>query len=120
MNSLLLGDFSAPVNSSINGRGIPHLKLTRQERIALAADVASGVQHVDLSLAQTCAILGVSPAAVRAELKARVATGGNGHAVDIEKKFVETWDLLSDAQRRKMFQKIGPAEVWDILSSVVG
>jgi hypothetical protein len=121
MNSLLNGDFSPLVNgSAINGRGVKHLKLSREELIALAADVASGVRPIDLSLAQTCAVFDVPPAAVGAELKARAATNGNGHAPDIEKRFVETWDLLSDAQRRKMFQKIGPAEVWDILSSVVG
>ena len=107
MNDLLNGDFSAPVNgSAINGRGVKHLKLSREELIALAADVASGVRPIDLSLRQAADMFGVSPAAVSAELKARAATDGNGYALNIEKRFVETWHLLSDAQRRKVFREI--------------
>jgi hypothetical protein len=120
MNYLLNGDLSPVVNgSAINGRGVKRLKRSRQELIALAADVASGVRPVDLSLTQTCAVFDVSPAAVSAELKRRAANGNGNGSPDIERRFVEAWEMLSDAQRRRAFREIGTAEVWDILSSVV-
>jgi len=120
MNTLLNGNFSAVNNASaINGRGIKHLKLSRRERIGLAADVASGVRPLDLSLAQTCTLFDVPPAVVSAELKARADGNGNG-ATNIEKRFVETWELLSPAQRKRVIRTVGVAEVWDVLANVVG
>ena len=61
---------NASVNGgAINGRGVKHLKLTRQERISQAADVATGEKQIDLSLGQICLIFNVTPAALRAELR---------------------------------------------------
>jgi hypothetical protein len=108
------GNGSTPVN----GRGLKHRKLTDQQRVALAADIATGSRPYVPSLAETCSALNVPVAAVRAELKARAATNGNG-CRDVEKQFLEAWDLLSDAQRRQAFRDIGTAEIWDVLSRVV-
>src|SRR5215831_7273028 len=61
------------------GRGVKHRKLSRQGRIALAADIATGSRPYVPSLAQTCSALDISIAAVRAEIKARAAAAnGNG------------------------------------------
>src|SRR5262249_58144648 len=57
----------------INGRGVLRRKLTRQQRISLAADVALGLVHVEPSMKQSAATVGVRPDEVRAELKARAA-----------------------------------------------
>jgi hypothetical protein len=120
MNDLLSGNFPTVNGSAINGRGVKHLKLSRQELIALAADVASGVRPLDLSLDQTCMVFGLPVAPVRAELKVRAANGNGNGAKDIEKRFVETWELLSHAQRKRVIQIVGVAEVWDVLANVVG
>ena len=66
-------------NGSVKGRGLKHLKATQQELVGLAADVATGAKHLDLSRGQLCAVFGVSPPALRAELKARAAANGDGN-----------------------------------------
>jgi hypothetical protein len=58
-------------NGSVNGRGLKHRKATQRELTGLAADVVTGVKHLDLSRGQLCSVLGVTPAALRAELGAR-------------------------------------------------
>jgi hypothetical protein len=65
----------------IKGRGIRHRKATRAERVALAADVATGVKRVDLSNGQLCDLFNVSAVELRDELQRRAAaTNGNGGA----------------------------------------
>jgi hypothetical protein len=115
MNQLLTGNFPA-VNGSINGRGIKNQKLSRQERIGLAADVVTGAKRLDLSLGQTCTLLDVTPAAVREELKARATADGLSPEA---RRLVEAWNGLSETNRAEAFQYIGVAEVWDVLASVV-
>ena len=66
-------------NRPINGRGLKHLKASLQVRVALAADVATGERHVDLSYGQICSVFDVPPPALRAELKARATANGNGN-----------------------------------------
>jgi len=48
----LLSGISSSVNDSVNGRGVKHLRLTPQERISLAADVATGRRSADQRLAE--------------------------------------------------------------------
>jgi hypothetical protein len=70
------GNGSKPVN----GRGIKHRKLSPQQRISLAADLATAVQPYVPSLADACSIVGASIPSVRNEIKKRVAAAnGNGH-----------------------------------------
>jgi hypothetical protein len=61
----------------VHGRGLAHRKWTVAERIAHAADVATGVKQLDLSQGQLCSVFHITTAALRAELKARA--NGNGH-----------------------------------------
>jgi hypothetical protein len=118
---LIRGEISTQVkgNGSINGRGLRHLKLSSQERVALAADVATGAKHVDLSHGQLCSVFEVTPPALRAELKARAAANGTGNGEQV-KQFVEMWIGFSYVERVQALQDIGVAEVWDVLANVVG
>jgi hypothetical protein len=71
-------------SDAVSGRGLAHRKWTLAERVAFAADLATGVKHLDLSRGQLCSILHVPPAALRAELRARrsaAAANGNGEAL---------------------------------------
>jgi len=75
---------------TVNGRGVKHRKLTRQERISLAADIATGSRPYMPSLAETCSVLDAPIAAVRAEIKARAAeANGNGRAETLTAMAVE-------------------------------
>jgi len=114
----LLSGISSSVNGSVNGRGVKHLKLSSQERVSLAADVATGVRSYEPSLIQTCSLLDVPIAAVRTEIKARSAANGNGCTEEVH-RFVEMWSGLSEADRAAAFQYIGVGAVWDVLASVV-
>src|SRR5262249_28371804 len=58
-------------NGAIGGRGVQRRKMTLGQRISLGADVALGLAQVDPSIAQSAAIVGVSPAQISAEIKAR-------------------------------------------------
>ena len=117
MMQQLLNGISPSVNNSVNGRGVKHLKLTSQERISLAADIATGARLFEPSLTQTCSCLDVPIAAVRAEIKARANCNGHSREVD---RFVEAWVGFSPAERGLALQTIGVAEVWDTLAAIVG
>jgi hypothetical protein len=111
---------SPNVNGSVNGRGLKHRKLTRQEAVSLAADLVSGQQQLKPSLEQVCDLLPVvTVAAVRAELKARAAANGNAPLSDEAAYFVAVWSALSSVDREAAVKAMGVAEVWDVLARVV-
>jgi hypothetical protein len=103
---------------TINGRGLPHLKLTDDELVRLAADMATGTRPFQPSLAQTNVLTGVPVAAIRQEIKARAAQAKNQEADEIQ-WVVESWECLSKEARQEVFRVIGPAEIWDVLASVI-
>jgi hypothetical protein len=110
----------APVNGAINGRGVKHLKLSR--RISQAADVATHVKRLDPSLGQICSAYDISPAALRAELKARAAANGNGSSDKVKhfvQTFVDGWIDLSEAERMQAFQAIDGPDIWKTLANFV-
>jgi hypothetical protein len=119
MNALL----NAPNNVNgdqftINGRGLAHLKLTEDELVRLAADMATGRRPFQPSLAQTYILTGVPAAAIRAEIKARAARE-NGRPKDFAAAIVTAWDEASEHERELAVRTIGIAAVWDVISSVV-
>jgi hypothetical protein len=63
------------VNGSkpVGGRGIKRRKLSLDEQIKLAADLATGERPFMPSVAQACMLVDVPQRAVAAELKARAA-----------------------------------------------
>jgi hypothetical protein len=95
--SPLLSGISPTVNDSVRGRGLRHRKLTPQERIALAADVAMGKRPFEPSLAQSCSLLNVSIAAVRAEIKARGIAGA----------LVTDWHIQAATPMRPLLSVVG-------------
>ena len=62
-------------SDAVSGRGLAHRKWTLAERVAFAADLATGVKHLDLSQGQLCQVFHITPVALRAELKARNGKG---------------------------------------------
>jgi hypothetical protein len=98
---------------SLSGRGIKRRKLTQEERVSLAADIAMGEVHVTPSLKQTAAATGVSVVDLRKELKERESA----HRVT---SIWNAWDHATDQERETAIRIIGVADVWDVLARVVG
>jgi hypothetical protein len=110
------------VNGSVNGRGLHHRKLSHEQRVALAADVVIGEKPFAPSQAQYCSLFGITPAALRAELKVRVAANGNGSSDKVKhfvQTFVEGWIDLSEAERVQAFQAIDGPDIWKTLANFV-
>jgi hypothetical protein len=80
----------------VNGRGIRQRKLSREQAVALAADLATGEKPFRPSLTQACsAVNNVPVTAVRAEIKRRAAaTNGNGGAETLTAMAAELVDRL--------------------------
>jgi len=98
---------------SLNGRGIRRRKLTPEERVSLAADVAMGEIHITPSLKQAAGAVGVSVVDLRNELKER----------ETARRVASIWNAwanATDQERESAIQLIGVADVWDVLSRVVG
>ena len=103
----------------VNGRGLPHLKLTDDELVGLAADLATGQRRLQPSLNQVSALTGVSLAAIRAELKARMARKNGQPPKDLAAAIVAGWDAASEHERELAVRTIGVAAVWDVIAHVV-
>jgi hypothetical protein len=116
MNALLNATSHVNGVRPVNGRGLAHLKLTDDDLVRLAADMATGTRPFQPSVAQTALLTGVPVAAIRQEIKARAAQHENGQGI---RAFVESWEHLSEEARQEAFRLIGPGEIWDTLSSVI-
>jgi hypothetical protein len=99
----------------LRGRGLKHRKLTRQERVRLAADMVTGLRRFEPSLGQAGLIFDITPVAIRAEIKARRENGGANAAQTI----VQAWNDASESDREMAINAIGVAAVWDALARVV-
>jgi hypothetical protein len=100
----------------VSGRGIRRRKLTRSQRVGLAADLASGQLQLEPSLGQACELFNVTPAQVREELKARAAAL---ETKQMGSSLVSAWDAATDAEREAAVRTIGVAVVWDVLARVL-
>jgi hypothetical protein len=119
MNALLNTTSHVNGDRPVNGRGLGHLKLTENELVRLAADMATGTRPFQPSVTQTTLLTGVSATKIRAEIKARAAQYENGWLKETD-AIVHAWDTASsDNVRREAFHIIGPARVWDVLASVI-
>ena len=94
-------------SDAVSGRGLAHRKWTLAERIAYAADVATGMKHLDLSQGQLCSIFHITPGALRAEIKARA--NGNGRE-----------EMLADARTnlREIVDEVGLDAAMNLLSEM--
>jgi hypothetical protein len=100
----------------ISGRGLRRRRLSRQERVRLAADVIAREAQLDLSIRQASDLLGVAATEVSAELRARAAAQ---EAERVTSLLVEAWEAASALEREEAVQAIGVADAWDVLSRVV-
>ena len=100
----------------VSGRGIRRRKLTRRQRVTLAADLVSGEARLAPSLNQVCELLRIPPVDVRGELKARASTR------EIEQTtsaLIGSWHAATEPEREEAVRTIGVAEVWEVLARVV-
>ena len=118
---------------SVNGRGLGRRKLTLDQRIDLAADLASGRRLLHPSIKSTAASLKITPAQVSERLKARARqeakwraaearwqVQNEAEAVNAEAdRIVSAWRLSSPEAREAAFRTIGASEIWDILARIV-
>ncbi len=119
MNALLNATSHVNGDRPVNGRGLGHLKLTENELVRLAADMATGTRPFQPSMVQVNLLTGVPVAKIRAEIKSRAAQHENGWLKETD-AIVHAWDTASsDDARREAFRMIGPARVWDVLASVI-
>ena len=118
---------------SVNGRGLERRKLTLDQRINLAADLASGRRLLHPSIKSTAASLKITPAQVSERLKARARqeaewraaearwqVQNEAEAVNAEAEILAaTWRSISPESREVAIRLLGPAAVWDALARVV-
>jgi hypothetical protein len=82
-------------SDAVSGRGLAHRKWTLAERVAHAADVATGVKHLDLSHGQLCSVFHITAAALRAEIKARAGNGKEDKEEETEETAAVKEQLLA-------------------------
>ena len=118
---------------SVNGRGLERRKLTLDQRVDLAADLASGRRLLHPSIKSTAASLKITAAQVSERLKARARqeakwraaearwqVQNEAEAVNAEAdRIVSAWRLSSPEAREAAFRTIGASEIWDILARIV-
>jgi hypothetical protein len=117
-------------NGAVNGRGVRRRKLTDQQRVVLATDVALGLVPLQPSIKMSAAAIGVSPADIRAELKTRAVreakqqarwqVQNEAEAINAQAdRIVSEWRLSSPEAREAAFRTIRASEIWDVLACIV-
>jgi hypothetical protein len=122
-------------NSTLDGRGQARHRhrLSVEQRIERAADLASGVQHLHPSIKDSAALYAVLPLQVSACLKVRAQreverrevecrwrVQEEAEAVNAEAEIlVATWRSTSAEAHEAAVRMIGPSAVWDALARVV-
>jgi len=118
---------------SVNGRGLERRKLTLDQRVDLAADLASGRRLLHPSIKSTAASLKITPAQVSERLRARARQEAEWRAAEARWRvqneaeavntavdsIVSEWWLSSPEAREAAFRTIGASEIWDILARIV-
>ena len=119
--------------SAINGRGLNRRHLTLDQRIDLAADLASGRRLLHPSIKSTAASLKITPAQVSERLKVRAQqeaewlraerrwqVQNEAEAVNAEADgIVSEWRLSSPEAREAAFRTIRASEIWGVLARIV-
>src|SRR5262245_49519169 len=119
--------------SAINGRGLNRRHLTLDQRIDLAADLASGRRLLHPSIKSTAASLKVTPLQVSGRLKARAQREARRQEVErrlqVQEKaertnaeaemLAATWRSVAPESREVAIRLLGPGAVWDALARVV-
>ena len=122
-------------DSTLDGRGQARHRhrLSAEQRIERAADLASGRRLLHPSIKSTAASLKITPAQVSERLKARARQEAKwraaearwrsqeeAEAVNAEAEILaDTWRSISPESREVAIRLLGPAAVWDALARVV-
>jgi hypothetical protein len=111
--------------STVNGRGLRHRKMNRNEAARLAADMASGRPFTP-SIQQAAALTGASVRLVTEVLKTRAALQ---RAVEPEVGITElssvltaleqAWYAASPAEREDFVRSVGVDAVWDVIARLI-
>ena len=118
---------------SVNGRGLERRKLTLDQRVDLAADLASGRRLLHPSIKSTAASLKITPAQVSERLRARARQEAEWRAAEARWRvqneaeavntavdsIVSEWRLSSPEAREAAFRTISAAAIWDVLARIV-
>jgi hypothetical protein len=116
---------------TVNGRGLARRRLTPEQWIDLAADLACGQYKFEPSLLQISRLFGVPVHHLRDELKRRSAAQdaaatdrwlqqSEAEQVNAEADAIVTaWDLASPAGRDAAIRTLSPSTVWDAIAPVV-
>ena len=121
--------------NSINGRGQARHRhrLSVEQRIERAADLASGVQHLHPSIKDSAALYAVPPLQVSECLKVRAQREVEWREAERRRRIQEeaeranaeaeiladTWRSVSPESREVAIRLLGPGAVWDVLARVV-
>jgi hypothetical protein len=118
-------------STALSGRGLAHRKLSLEERIGMAADLASKHCHLEPSRTQAAQLLGVTVQQLRSELKARARREVQAQeaqreeaearaSIEVEATAIHVaWYGASPAARELAVRTIGTAEVWDCLARII-
>jgi len=139
MNTLLKS--SAHGNGvAVNGRGLAHRKMSVEERIRLAADLAVGQVRLEPSLAQAAELCGVTTPQIRQELKARaeeqpdfltLLVEGTAqaladqqaeaeHANEEADQLIAAWNATPPEAREAAVCAVGVDHVLDVIGAILG
>src|SRR5262245_60573955 len=121
--------------NSINGRGQARHRhrLSVEQRIERAADLASGVQHLHPSIKDSAALYAVLPLQVSECLKVRAQQEAEWRAAEARWRSQEeaetinaaaeilatTWRSVAPESREVAIRLLGPGAVWDVLARVI-
>jgi hypothetical protein len=122
-------------NATLDGRGQARHRhrLSVEQRIERAADLASGVQHLHPSIKDSAALYAILPLRVSECLKARAQREAErraaearwrsqeeAEAVNAEAEILaDTWRSVTPESREVAIQMIGPSAVWDAIARVI-
>jgi hypothetical protein len=122
-------------NSTLDGRGQARHRhrLSIEQRLERAADLASGVQRLHPSIKDSAALYAVPPLQVSARLKVRaqreverreaerrLQVQAAAEVVNAEAGVLaDAWRSVSPESREVAIRMLGPGAVWDALARVV-
>jgi hypothetical protein len=99
------------------GRGIAHLKSTREERTDLAVDVLTKARPFLPSYGQAATLFDVPLPVLRQRLKIRREENGNR---DIVHTAIDALTLMTGAQLNTVARALGSEVLWHMLDQVEG
>jgi hypothetical protein len=106
-------------NGVLRGRGLQRRRLPLTQRIALAADVATGRTQFEHSHAQLAALFGITAPQLRAELRCRDVNAADRAEAEAVNAIVAAWSDASPQAREIAVNIVGVAAVWDAIAAVV-